>query len=165
MISKKMAKTLNQQINAELYSAYLYLSMSAYASHINMPGAAKWFFVQGQEETTHAHKIYGYLLDVGEPVTLEAIQKPPVTFKSVLAMFEAALSHEKKVTALINGLSNQAAGEKDNATQIFMQWFVTEQVEEEKNATEIIARIKMAGSSTGALMFIDKDLGHREFKG
>ena len=164
MISKKMAKTLNEQINAELYSAYLYFAMSAVASHSNLSGTARWFFAQAIEETSHAHKIYDYLQDVGEAAVLDAIAKPPATWKSALAMFEDALEHEKKVTKMINNLMNQAIEEKDNATSIFLQWFVTEQVEEEKSVSEIIARLQMAGNQTGPLLMIDRELGSRSAK-
>lgn len=161
MISKKMASEINKQINAELYSAYLYFAFSAFSTKTGLNGAAKWFWVQGQEELTHAWRFMNYLNDVGEQVILEAIAKPPSEFKSLAHMFEETLKHERKVTALINGLVELAAKEKDHATSEMLQWFVKEQVEEEKNASEILAQIKLAGSA--GLFLVDKDLGTRTF--
>ena len=161
MISKKMAATINRQITEELYSAYLYFSFSAYATHTGLNGAATWFWVQGQEEMTHAWRFINYLNDVGEHVILDAIAKPPSEFKSLTQMFEETLKHEKKVTALISALANLAEQEKDHASREMLQWFVKEQVEEEKNATEILAKLKLAGSA--GLFLVDKDLGTRVF--
>jgi ferritin len=163
MVSKAMAAAINRQINAELYSSYLYLSMSAYATNIGMKGTAHWLFVQAQEEATHAMRFYNYLNDQGVHVKLEAIKQPPVQFKSVLDIFEAVLKHENHVTALIHGLVDIAAKEKDPATGVMLQWFVTEQVEEEANASEIIGKLKLAGNNGGGLFMIDKDLGTRMF--
>ena len=162
MISKKMAKALNEQINAELYSAYLYLSMSAYASAHGFKGTAKWLAVQNKEETTHAMKQYGYLLSQGEQPEMDAIAKPPVTFKSPLDVFEQTLQHEQGVTRRINKLVDMAAAENDHATGIFLQWFVTEQVEEEENATEVVNMLKVAGSDKVAMFMVDGHLGKRE---
>jgi ferritin len=165
MISKKMAKALNKQINAELYSSYLYLSMSSCASFMNLKGVANWFFVQALEETTHAKRFAGYLESVNERVSLEAIDKPPAEFASVTAMFEGGLEHEKKVTGMIHELSELAAAEKDCATGIMLQWFVNEQVEEEQNATEILAKLKLIGDKGAPLYLLDKELGARKFGG
>jgi len=163
MISKKMTKALNKQINAEIYSAYLYLSMSAYASVQGLAGVAKWFFIQNQEEMTHALRLYNYVNTVGEHVILETIEKPPTTFKSAKAMFEATLKHEKKVTGMINNLVNVAISEKDHATEIFLQWFVSEQVEEEEGVNNILAQLKLADTQSGGLFIVDKDLATRAF--
>jgi ferritin len=163
MISKKMAKGLSNQVNAELYSAYLYFSMSSYSTFIGLQGFAHWFYVQAQEETTHALRLYAYLNSVGEHVVLDAIAKPAAKFKSALGMFEATLEHEKKVTAMINKLVNTAQSEKDHATEIFLQWFVSEQVEEEDGVNAILAQLKLAGKEGGGLFMIDKELGARVF--
>lgn len=163
MIGKKTAEAINKQINAELYSSYLYLSMSAYATNIGMKGTAHWLFVQAQEEATHAMRFYNYMNDQGVHVKLEAIKQPPVQFKSVLDIFEAVLKHEYHVTALIHNLVEIAAKEKDPATGVMLQWFVTEQVEEESNAGEIIGKLKLAGNNGGGLFMIDKDLAARMF--
>jgi len=164
MIGNKMRDAINKQINKELYSAYLYLAMSAEAELKGYKGSAKWFQVQFQEEMGHAMKFKSYLIEQGAAVDLLAIGKPEVGFKSLLAMFEATLKHEKYITSSINGLMDLAVKEKDYASQILLQWYVTEQVEEEANDNEIIGMLKMAGSSTGSLLMIDKQLGKREFK-
>ena len=163
MISKKMTATLNKQVNAELYAGYLYLAMSADAEDKGLKGTANWFFVQAQEETTHAHRIYTYIQRVGEKVVLEAIPKPHAKFKSMKAMFEAALQHEQKVTGMIQAIVNQCTTEKDHATANEMQWFVAEQVEEEENVNDILGRIKLAGDAPGALFMIDNELAARVF--
>jgi ferritin len=163
MISKKMVAALNKQVNAEFYAAYLYLAMSADAENKGLKGTANWFFVQAQEETTHAHRIYKYIQRVGEKVKLDSIAEPPASFKSMKAMFEAALGHEKKVTAMIQALADRAQSEKDHATGLEMQWFVAEQIEEEENANEILSRINLAGNAPGALFMIDKELAARVF--
>lgn len=163
MISKKMAKALTQQMNAELYSAYLYFSMSSYATSAGLRGTAHWMFTQAQEETAHALKYSQYLQSQGERVLLAAIEQPPSAFKSALDMFEQVLKHEKKVTAAIHSLMKLASSESDYATQVFLQWFITEQIEEEEHAAEIVQRLKMIGASNGALLYIDKELGKRAF--
>lgn len=163
MISSPMTKALCHQINAEMYSAYLYLSMSSYASYHGLKGAANWYRIQAQEEMTHAEMFYNYVNRQGERVTLDAIAKPPANFKSLLDTFEETLKHEKKVTALIHALADLAIEEKDHATGIFLQWFVTEQVEEEENAKELVDRMKLAGDHGSALFMLDKDLGTRVF--
>ncbi|MHC4488139.1 MAG: ferritin, partial [Planctomycetota bacterium] len=122
MISKKMEKALNGQLNAELYSAYLYLSMAAYFESADLAGFANWMRVQVQEEQFHAMKFYDYIIERGGRVTLGSIQAPPSDWDSPLAVFEATLTHEQKVTGLINDLVDVARGEKDNASEIFLQW-------------------------------------------
>ena len=164
MIGNKMRDAINKQINKELYSAYLYLAMSAEVELKGYKGTAKWFQVQFQEEMGHAMKFKSYLLEQGAEVELMAIAKPATGFKSVLAMFEATLKHEKFITSSINELMDIAVKEKDYASQILLQWYITEQVEEEASDNEIIVTLKMAGSSTGALLMIDKQLGKREVK-
>ena len=162
MISKKMKDALNAQINAELYSAYLYLAMEAWFQSVNFQGFAKWMRVQTREEMSHAMKIYDFITDRGGRVTLDAIAGPGGEWKSPLAVFEAAYKHEQKVTALINGLVELAEKEKDHATGVFLQWFVTEQVEEEKNASEIVAKLQILKDSAGSMYMLDKELGKRK---
>ncbi len=163
MITKKMSEALNGQINKEMYSAYLYLSMSAYAETIGLSGFANWFYVQYQEETEHAMRIYHYLQEQGDAVKLKAIEQPPVEFESPMQMFEATLEHEKFITKSINDLVDLAIEEKDHATHIFLQWFVTEQVEEEANDNTIIDKLKLIGDQTNALFMLDKELAQRQF--
>jgi len=163
MISDKIAQALNDQINAELFSSYLYLSMSSYAAHTGLPGIANWFYIQAQEELTHVERFYAYINSQGQRVILDAIEKPQSEFESALSMFEATLQHEQLVTGLVNDLVNLARDERDYATEIFLQWFVSEQVEEEENASDIIAKLKLAGEDGGGLFMIDKELGARVF--
>jgi ferritin len=162
MLSKKMIEALNGQIQWEMYSGYIYLSMSAHSQTLGLKGFANWFMVQYKEEMGHAMKMYHYLIEQGAEVELKAIDKPQKTYPSPLAMFETALEHEQGVTKRINALTDQAIIEKDHATQIFLQWFVTEQIEEEANATEIIGKLKMIGEKGNGLFMIDRELGKRE---
>lgn len=164
MISNKIQNAINKQINNEIYSAYLYLAMSAEATSKGLKGTGIWFQVQYQEETGHALKFYKYLLEQGAEVELEAIAKPKIGFKSLLEMFEATIKHERSITKCINELMDLAVAEKDYATQILLQWYVSEQVEEEANDNEIVGMLKMAGNSTGTLLMIDKQLGKRGAK-
>ena len=165
MISTKMAKAINDQINRELYSAYLYLAMAAYFEDQSLKGFANWFKIQYQEEVEHAMKFFGYLCDQGARMELQAIDKPPADFKSPLAVFEQSYKHEQFVTKNIYALVDLAIKEGDHATNSFLNWYVDEQVEEEANASEIVARIKLAGASQGALLYIDKELGKRKAGG
>jgi ferritin len=164
MLKSKVTEALNGQINKEMYSAYLYLAMSAHCESEGLKGFANWFHVQYQEETLHAMKIYHYLLEQGEKVKLGALEQPPAKFASPNAMFEATLKHEQFITKSIDDLMNLAIDEKDHATQIFLQYYVTEQVEEEANDNEIIGKLKMVGDGPG-LFWIDRELGARAFKG
>ncbi len=163
MISEKMTSALNEQINKEMYSAYLYMSMSAHCTNVGLDGFANWFMVQYQEEMTHAMKIYDYLNEQGEKVILEAIEKPPSEFGTVLEMFEATLEHEQFITRSIHELVDLANEEKDYATQIFLQWFVTEQIEEEGNDNEIIAKLKLVGNEGNGLFMLDREMAARTF--
>lgn len=163
MISQKMTDALNDQINKELYSAYLYMSMAAYAEDAGLPGTANWLGIQAKEEMTHAEKFYGYLNSQGARVVLGAIDAPPSDFESPEAVFQQVLEHEQKVTASINELVNLAGAEKDHASGIFLQWFVSEQVEEEESANEILSRFKLAGGAGGGLFMIDRELAARQF--
>ncbi|MBA4386527.1 MAG: ferritin [Verrucomicrobia bacterium] len=163
MASKKIVDALNSQINAESYSAYLYLAMSAWASVAGLKGAANWYFVQAQEEMTHAWRFYLYIQKLGQAVELQAIKQPPVEFKSLKHAFEETLKHEKYITSRINDLVNLARGEKDHATEVFLQWFVNEQVEEEENDMDILAKLKLAGSEGSGLFMVDAELAARMF--
>jgi len=163
MLSKTMEKALNEQINAEFYSSYMYLSMSTYFASIGLPGAAQWMRVQVQEEWFHGMKLFGYVNERGGRVALKAIKQPPVEWKSTLHVFQDVLSHEQKVTGLINNLVNLALEEKDHATNIFLQWFVSEQVEEEANVGAVLDKLKLIGKDTTALFTLDAALGQRVF--
>ncbi len=163
MISKTMAEKLNQQINAEIYSAYLYLSMSAHASFLGLRGAANWLTIQTEEELSHAKMMYTFLEDRGAKVVLEAIDAPPSDFGGIVELFEGVLAHEQKVTGLINDVLTAAIAEHDHASENFFRYFVTEQIEEEKNAGDIIARLKLSGDASSALFMIDNELGTRVF--
>ena len=163
MIDKKMEAALNEQVNAELYSAYLYLSMNAYFEATNLPGFANWMRMQTQEEVMHAMKIYDYVNERGGRVTLKAIAQPQTQWESPLAVFEATYKHEQKVTGLINDLVNLAIEEKDHATNTFLQWFVNEQVEEEDNASTVLGQLKLIKDNPQALFLMDKDMGQRVF--
>jgi ferritin len=163
MLGKKMEKALNEQINKEMYSAYLYMSMSAHSTNIGLPGFANWFMVQYQEEMEHAMKIYDYVNSHGGKVKLMTIDEPPSDFKDPMDMFRKTLKHEQFVTKCINELVNLSIEEKDHATQIFLQWFVTEQIEEEGNDNDIISKLELAGTDGNGLFMIDKELSTRVY--
>lgn len=163
MISDKMIKALNQQANRELYSAYLYVGMASYATDKGLKGTANWFTVQAQEEVTHAQRFYSYIQNQGGRVLLGAIEEPPQKFASIRDIFEKTLAHEKIVTSLINDLVVQAREEKDAATEIMLQWFVTEQVEEEANPTEILQRLDIIGKDGNGIFMLDQELAQRVF--
>ena len=163
MIKERIQDALNEQINAELYSSYLYLSMSAYFESINLKGFASWMRVQTQEELLHAMKFYDYLIERGGKVVLSSIESPPTEWPSPLAIFEQAYQHEQKVTGLINELVDLAIAEKDHATNIILQWFVSEQVEEEASADEVVQKIKLMGDARGGIFMLDRELAQRVF--
>ena len=163
MISKNMEKALNEQVNAELYSAYLYLSMEAFFKSLNMNGFANWMRVQTQEEVAHAMKIYDFINERSGKVTLKAIDGPQTKWESPLAVFQAVYKHEQKVTGLINKLVDLAIKEKDHATNAFLQWFVNEQVEEEASADAILQQLKMMKDAPGGIFMLDRELGQRVF--
>lgn len=165
MISKAMNEALNKQINAELYSSYLYFSMAAQAMALGLAGTAHWFEVQTKEESDHASKFFEYINDQGGRVVLSAIDQPPVEFASLPVMIEESLKHEQKVTKAINGLVDLARAEKDYATEIFLQWFVSEQVEEEQQLRTILDAIKLMGSHTSSYYYLDHELGERNGSG
>lgn len=163
MISTTMSAALNTHMNFELYSANIYLSMSSAANEMGLKGAAGWFMVQYQEEMTHFMKFYNYLIDQGINITLIASKAVPNKYASLLDMFEKTLAHEQIVTSRINDLAELAVKEKDHATQIFLQWFVTEQIEEENNDRDIIAKLKLVGKNGHGILMIDSNLGQRVF--
>lgn len=163
MISKNMEKALNDQVNAELYSAYLYLSMESFFKSQNLNGFANWMRVQTQEEVSHAMKIYDFINERGGRVILKAIEGPQTKWDSPFAVFEAVYAHEQKVTGLINKLVDLAIKENDHATNNFLQWFVNEQVEEESSADEIVQQLKMMKDAPGGMFMLDRELGQRVF--
>lgn len=162
MISEKVQDALNQQIKNELYSSYLYLAMSAHFESASLPGFAHWMQVQSGEEYKHAMKFYGYIVERGGRVVLEAIEKPPTEYKTPLDVMERVLEHEKKVTGMIHSLYELAVKEKDYPAQVMLHWFITEQVEEEKSASDIIDLLKNVGDSTAGLVMVDHQLAGRK---
>lgn len=163
MISQKMTDALNAQINAELYSSYLYLSMSAWFNSTGLPGFANWMRAQAKEEDFHAQKMFDYLLERGGKVELQAIDKPQTDWDSPLDVIQAVADHEAKVTGLINDLVNCALDERDHASNIFLQWFVAEQVEEEASVGEVLDRMKLVGKDSAGMFAMDMEMGKRIF--
>ena len=163
MISKKLEAAINAQINAEMWSAYLYLSMSAYCQETGFPGMANWFAVQFKEEQDHAMIFFNYLQSRGGRVLLSPIAEVPTEWASPLAAFEHTLEHEGKVTSLINNLMALAVEEKDFAAQSRLNWFVDEQVEEEENATELIQKLRLIGNNGYGLYQLDQELAARVY--
>lgn len=161
MLSQTLLKALNEQINHEMYSSYLYLSMAAYCESRNFPGFAQWMKMQSKEEAAHAMKIYDFIHNRNASVTLLAINQPPSDFKSPLTMFEQTLEHERKISGFINKLYELAVKENDYPTQVMLQWFITEQVEEEKTALGIVEQLKLVGDSPVSLLMMDRQLGTR----
>lgn len=161
MLSQKIQDAFNQQLNAELYSAYLYVSMSAYFDSTNLKGMASWMRIQASEEVQHALKFYNFIDERGGRVLLAPIDGPKTAWQSALEVFEETCEHEAKVTGLINELVDLSIKEKDHAANAFLQWFVTEQVEEEATPREIADKLKLAGNHAGALFMIDQQLGQR----
>ncbi len=161
MISKNMQDAINEQINKELFSAYLYLSMSAYFEDKNLPGFAHWMTLQAQEEQEHAMKFYEFLNERGGRVLLKAIDAPQTEWKATMEVFKEVLAHEQLVTASINALYELALKEKDYPSQIMLQWFISEQVEEEKNASDIISQLELIDAHGTAVLMLDKQLGKR----
>lgn len=161
MLNKRMEQSLNEQMNRELYSAYLYLSMSSYCTNKGLKGFANWFMVQYHEEMFHAMKFYEYINLQGGRAILAAIPQPPSSFESPSDMFNKTLQHEQFITKSINELMELAIAEKDHATQIMLQWYVTEQVEEESNDNEIISQLKIIKDDPQGIMLLDRELAGR----
>jgi len=162
MLSKTMQDAVNEQINAELFSGYLYLSMSAYFESVKRPGMAHWMRLQAGEEQEHAMKLFGHVVERGGRVVLPAIAAPETEWESPLAAFQAAYAHEQKVTGLINDLVALARKEQDTTADTFLQWFVEEQVEEEENADEIVQKLKTIEDAPDDLRLLDDELGQRQ---
>lgn len=162
MITQKIQETLNAQIQAELNSAYMYLAMSAYCESRTFKGFGHWLRVQFQEETGHAEKFINHLLARGGHVVFRRIEAPPSEFGTMLQVFEHVLAHEREVTQFVHGLHDVALTEKDVATQVFLQWFITEQVEEEASVAEMVEKLRMVGDKGGALLYLDKEASKRE---
>lgn len=156
-----MQNAINEQIKNEMFSAYLYLSMAAHFEAENLPGFANWMKVQSKEEVEHAMKFFEYIYDRGGRVTLKAIDEPQTAFKAPLEVFKQVLEHERKITAMIHKLYELALKENDYPSQVMLQWFIKEQVEEEKNGETIIEQLKMVGDSSAALMMADRQFAAR----
>lgn len=163
MLKEKMENALNEQINKEIYSSYLYLSMSAYAQTLGLQGVANWMKIQAQEELTHANKFFDYIHERNGRVMLKAIDAVDTEFGSVIELFERVLHHEEYVTSLINNLMDIAIEVSDHASRSMLMWFVDEQVEEEANVQEIIDNLKMVEGKGQGLFMMDKELGARVF--
>lgn len=163
MIKKEVLEAINKQINAESYSAYLYLSMAAYFEDMGLPGFANWMKVQYQEEAAHALKFFTYLTDRNGKVVLKAIDQVPVDFDGIVDVFEKTLVHENHVTDLINNLMNVAMAASDHASQSFLKWFVDEQVEEEANVQKILDTLKLINGQGNGIFMMDRELGQRVF--
>ena len=161
MISKSLNKAINEQINREVFSEYLYLAMSRWFTAQNLDGFANWMMVQAQEEHDHAMKFFNYILERGGEVELLALDKPDKTFKNPLNAFKMALEHEKFITKNINDLMDLAIKEKDHAAKSFLEWYVNEQVEEEANTDRIVNQLKMAGDNIHSVFMLDRELSSR----
>lgn len=161
MLTKKVESALNEQLSLELESAYVYLGMSAYCESVSLSGCARWLRSQAEEEYGHAMRFYTFILDRGAHVELKALGASPTTYASALQVFKSSLDHERKVTGEINTLYELVNKEKDFASQAWLDWFVTEQVEEESTVGKIVDQLKMAGGKPEALLLIDKELGDR----
>jgi len=163
MLSETLTKALNDQVNAEMYSAYLYLSMSAYAEGAGLKGAANWLYLQTREEMAHAMHMYRYVLDRGATPELQAIAAPDAAFADLKDVFERVLAHEKLVTERINDIATLAMKENDHACYQFMMWYVNEQVEEEAGAADILSKLSFIGDNKGHLLALDNELAARVF--
>jgi len=163
MLSVKMEEALNNQVNAELYSSYFYLSMSSCCESISLSGCAAWMRAQAQEELYHGMKIYDYINERGGRAIMAAIDQPPTDWDAVQRVFDDVLAHEIKVTGLINDLMNLAIDERDHATSSFLRWFIDEQVEEEASVGAVVDKLKMIGQDGNGLFVLDRELGQRVF--
>jgi len=163
MIKKEVLEAINEQINAETYSAYMYLSMSAFFENLGLSGFAHWMKIQYQEEAAHALKFFNYLTDRGGRVILKTVDQVPVDFDGILDVYEKTLVHENHVTDLINNLMSVAITANDHATQSFLKWFIDEQVEEEANVEKIIATLKLIDGQGNGILMLDRELNQRVF--
>jgi ferritin len=162
MLNKTMQDAMNNQIQAELYSSYIYLSMAAYFESSNLPGAANWMQLQSQEELAHALKFFDHINERGGRVELMAIDAPPIEFESPLVVFKMAYEHEQKVTGVIHDLYKLAVAQNDYPALSMLQWFVDEQVEEEQSALAVVEQLEMIGDNKMGLFMIDRELGQRQ---
>ncbi|MBO8139880.1 MAG: ferritin [Thermosipho sp. (in: Bacteria)] len=163
MISERMVEAINKQINEELYSSYLYLSMAAYFEDLGLKGFANWMIVQSQEEKDHAMKFYYYLASQGAKIKLYEIKEPPSEFEGIKSVFKQVLKHEQHITKKINELVDIAEELKDRATFNFLQWYIDEQVGEEENAMEILNKLEFIGDNKNAIFMLDRELGQRQY--
>jgi ferritin len=161
MISEKMQKAINAQIQKEFNSSFLYLAMAAWAEEQNLPGFGHWLRLQAQEENNHAMKFFEFMLDRGGHVKLYGLEEQPDKWESLEAAFEDVLAHEQMISRSINDLYKLAVEENDYPAQVLLQWFITEQVEEEKSAEEVLINIRRAGESQAAIFMLDQMLGQR----
>jgi ferritin len=162
MLEKKLERAFNDQINKEFYSSYLYLAMAVYCQSIDLPGFAQWLIVQSKEEYGHAERLIKFVQDRDGDVAFSKIDKPQVKFQSVLDVFEKVLAHEQFVSKCINEIYALAVQEKDYASQVEMQWYIQEQVEEEKTAQDIVKQVKRVGNKGTALFMLDQKMGQRQ---
>ncbi len=161
-MDKKLVKLMNEQIQKEFYSAYIYLSMAAYFEERGLGGFSHWMKKQAREEVSHGMKFFDFLNERGQPVILDAVGKPPAEFSSIKDVFEKTLEHEQEVTASINNIYAAALKNDDPASQVFLHWFIEEQVEEEKAPADILAKLKFIKEDTAGVIMLDKELGARE---
>ena len=162
MLSQRMQDAFNEQIKHEMYSSWVYLSMAAWCDGANLPGFASWMRIQAQEEHGHALRIFDHILDRNGQVKLQAIPQPPVAFSSPLEIFENALNHERAVTKTIHDLYALSLEERDFPGRVFLDWFVSEQVEEEKNAELVVERLRMVGDDRPGLLMLDREMAQRK---
>ena len=163
MLKEKVLNAINDQINAEQYSAFMYLSMSAYFYNLGLPGFANWMYIQYQEELTHANKFFTYVNERGGKVKISAIEQVPTEFSGIIDAFEKTLAHEQHVTDRINKIMDIAIAESDHATVSFLKWFVDEQVEEEANVTEILDTLKLINGQGNGIFMLDREMRTRVF--
>jgi ferritin len=163
MLKERVLKALSDQINAEFFSAYLYFGMSAYADRIGYKGVANWLYVQSQEEMAHAAHIYRHVLERGESPALGDVKAPPSSYGSIKEVFEKVLAHERHVSDLINKIASVAMEEQDYATYNFLSWYITEQVEEEASAEELVSKVKLIADNAGLMYNLDASLAARKF--
>jgi ferritin len=161
-MDKQLEKLFQDQIKNEWYSSYLYLSMAAYFESVNLEGFAHWMYKQAGEEQVHGKKMFDFLIDRGTKVVLQAIPQPPADFASAVDILEKTYEHEQKVTALINGIADMADKVNDRPAKVFIQWFISEQVEEEKNASRILDLLKKIPANSAGIFQLDHQLGKRE---
>ncbi len=163
MLTEKLEQELNKQVNAEMYSAYLYLSMSAYLASKNLSGFSNWMKVQFEEEQSHAMKLYNYILERGGRVILEQVEAPKKVWNGIIDVFEDVLEHEQKVTSLINNLIDVSISEKDHASVSMLQWFINEQVEEEASVSDMLDQLKLIEGKGSGLFMLDREAKQRVF--